>query len=135
MGITFGDDGRPSYLSLPIFFGTGGGTGDDALHADLYEVGATRTDTESLPGGYTITYTVTVREAEFALTSVRVAWDFTYSISLGGSTMMTVTGAATYDVALSGNTLNYSLTLNMEMSQSGISTRQEMTATAQLTRQ
>lgn len=146
--ITFGDDGRPGLLTLPLL-GQSGASGDP-IEADILDVGKTKRFTQTSEftvNGETTTIdtvtTITVREAAFTENGFRLVYDFEMTSTntggqLGGSTQ-TMSGSSTYEAELVGDTLTYTQTIVQDIEQSfgGITqiARQEGTGVATLTRE
>ena len=146
--ITFGDDGRPGLLTLPLL-GQSDASGDP-IEADIFDVGKTKRFTQTSEftvNGETTTIdtvtTITVREASFTENGFRLVYDFEMTSTntggqLGGSTQ-TMSGASTYEAQLDGDTLTYTQTIAQDIEQSfgGITqiARQEGTGVATLTRE
>jgi hypothetical protein len=120
-------DGRPT--SLPLRAMLQGGGGDVESSSSAFTPGESTSTTHSyditINGStttVTVVSTVTVREADAGSTHFHTVYDYTMNASYAGGMFsgfsQLVTGSATYDATLSGDTLSYTEAADYEFEQS-----------------
>lgn len=113
--VTLNDDGRPQNLGLPAF-----GQGSSPIVTSLFTPGESQTSTTSLQitsGGtdgtvtVDVTATFTAVVAEVTASGFHATYDFTITGTYSGGPLdgatISVTGRATYDGEVNGDTLTY----------------------------
>jgi hypothetical protein len=108
LSITFDQDGLPDGLLIPGFVDAPDQT------ATVLHVGQSQT-LNSMTSQFQITHVVTVREARYTAAGARVVLDIRYEAD-GGTLQQEGFAVQTIDVAVSGDSLNYSSTISYDVS-------------------